>query len=935
MALNFEPYVETSIVDQTIVSQNLPLGNQLRIIAPINAETGDFEITRFSQGQLKEFLFKYTTDEKLTPDKDTTIRHIAKILQFNSIYVVRAGDTKLLVGIDDKNNIIYFDKNLNLLDRVSLITISKNPLIYDNLWIAIKDNTNTQYQLYTGTTPSGYPNQIDLQLPIDINTIFDKLNRKLYDNNLPIFYEIHRERGSISILTDESIIKIINIDPDIKRFDTITIPNKYRKLTINIPNPDTDQTQNFKYIEIDSYDLYLAGSDFEQRVFPKIPVKIKLDYQDTTQSIPQSTLGYYSYAIDEIYKNNNIPTPIANTIKEEIIITFNSNVVNFQTSSEYITGNYSSNTLNIKLIPNSKLTNSDYILIELQNGDKILYTIGSQSISSTRTYQLQNPATLPRLFYKIIETYNQSFETTITNISTSYFKGDLIFDVPVSTEENRSVANNNLILTRYILPDSEENENLYEYNSYIKIGNKVYYNGIYNLQPNEEGIRLYSGDLKINDFLKLFYKNVVKDLISAKSNNGLIIQGNPQIQASTHLTINKITIDQQNLIQNSSIAIVQTFPSIDDQSKFEISINPDDNDIYNLKLIHKSFERTYHISFLPDKVDGYGVNLYYERINNLQTIFKIVKLSDINLPNTRFRSNYFGSQIQLPELDPIDYYEAVRKATNIDNFYFDIIFDSGISHPLLTKLLGELAKELHSIVPIGIPETVKTKEEIINYINATSVDSYRVHFSYPPQIDSSLGILKSNSYYIERLSILKSNPPLEYAPVSWKTYGIISANSPIVPTFSKGDREELLRYRVNFIIKNDNLGISYFNNNLTAQKIESHLSFENNVRLVNTISQLAETYLDSILVEYNTFKTRAQIVSALTKLIDSRVAQNKKFTIQHPDNPTLFGIKVICDETNNPPEVIDAGELVVELEAIYGRPITRVKIFNKVKKLGQ
>jgi len=154
----------------------------------------------------------------------------------------------------------------------------------------------------------------------------------------------------------------------------------------------------------------------------------------------------------------------------------------------------------------------------------------------------------------------------------------------------------------------------------------------------------------------------------------------------------------------------------------------------------------------------------------------------------------------------------------------------------------------------------------------------------------------------------------EFAPMFDKEYGTIQMVSPVYQ-LGKKDREKLLSFGspVNFAMYDQKADLFYMNNNLTHQSDDDVLSEEQNRRLINKIKKDLIRKTAQFKGKYNTGSTRASIVSLMDFYFQNEI-MNSKFA---PD-----AYEIICDESNNPPEIISANKLEITV---------RVRLYNSIK----
>jgi phage tail sheath protein FI len=144
-----------------------------------------------------------------------------------------------------------------------------------------------------------------------------------------------------------------------------------------------------------------------------------------------------------------------------------------------------------------------------------------------------------------------------------------------------------------------------------------------------------------------------------------------------------------------------------------------------------------------------------------------------------------------------------------------------------------------------------------------------------------------------------------YAPAGLNR-GLLNVLS-IIPVYTQGERDELYRNGVNPLQTFRGEG-----NVIWGQKTEqakaSALDRINVRRLLITIEKSLTVALRSFIFEPNSENTRFRVTAMIESFMDQLSAKGA-FQAELGDK----GYKVVCDNTNNTPAVIDANELHVDV----------------------
>lgn len=166
------------------------------------------------------------------------------------------------------------------------------------------------------------------------------------------------------------------------------------------------------------------------------------------------------------------------------------------------------------------------------------------------------------------------------------------------------------------------------------------------------------------------------------------------------------------------------------------------------------------------------------------------------------------------------------------------------------------------------------------------------------------------------------------AVIDYKYKPIFGINAPIPLVdsdheFTLSQREILLDYNANSIVKDRVLSLFYINNNLTeeATRDDSPLGEENNARYAIRLSKSLALYVERYIGEPNNQVTRNKITSDLNNFINNFKETNPGRMVDH---------RVICDETNNTPADIANNRLNIRVEVRFAKSVKYVVVFERV-----
>jgi len=293
--------------------------------------------------------------------------------------------------------------------------------------------------------------------------------------------------------------------------------------------------------------------------------------------------------------------------------------------------------------------------------------------------------------------------------------------------------------------------------------------------------------------------------------------------------------------------------------------------------------------------------------------------------STGIGTNIGGYEVSLSDLTSA--YDYLANATNV---------------PLNFLLQGSasLGKEFEQAKAKKLIEIAEQRKDCVAYIspyrgssvNATSTSTQLTNILgfFSPITSSSYAVFDSGYQYIYD----RFNQKFVYIPCSGDTAGICvrtdinqypwyspagksrgNYNHAIKLAYSpsQDDRDRLYSQRINPIISSPGAGIILFGDK-TALSYQSAFDRINVRRLFITIEQAIKSAADAQLFEFNDATTRANFVNIVDPYL-------KDVQIKRGISDYLL----ICDETNNTPDVIDRNEFVAN---IYVKPARSINFIG-------
>ena len=260
---------------------------------------------------------------------------------------------------------------------------------------------------------------------------------------------------------------------------------------------------------------------------------------------------------------------------------------------------------------------------------------------------------------------------------------------------------------------------------------------------------------------------------------------------------------------------------------------------------------------------------------------------------------------------------ALTKFEDRIKYPFNIILNGGRTVVEYQQALVNLAETRNDCTAIlDMPTTSQS--------TAQAARDYRL---YDLNIDSSFGAMYSPDILVADLSTSEHRyiPPSGMVGAAYVYNDNVGARWSVPAGFNRGRLRQALGFRVDYSPNDEELLHPYGVNPLvdrpgvgpvimgeqTLQTETSALSSVHIRRLMNMIETVISDALEYILFELHTPQTRYN-VEQLCESVLSPVYRREG----------LYGYYIRCDETNNPPEVIDRDALAVD---IYVKPVRAIK----------
>lgn len=486
----------------------------------------------------------------------------------------------------------------------------------------------------------------------------------------------------------------------------------------------------------------------------------------------------------------------------------------------------------------------------------------------------------------------------------------------------------------------------------LKFNNIVFWNGeagLYtksSLSEDDYQVDNSSSGMTFNDFMAA----VVEELPSFYSVMPSISNGNEVTLFSNAGDFNPVvkfgTIDKVSIVNpesekdyefelSSRFAMMATYPS---SSKiFGLTLIDRGDDTWDMTIRRKSTTANFNVSFVPGTVNGYGVGIYADYVNENAIDYKYIDLNLNADPVEIDKEITFGDEIVVPVPGLTQRKNALSKLTLDTGYYYNFITELGYNHVSYDTYATSIAEELNAQYVTSAPRDYLVHTDIIKYRDDTKIDSRNASMFTPYYKDSTIGNfivdLSPSTEFLRRFytnkALFKEFGPC-FGPVCGETTITTkrSSSSGLLVDFNTRDvREQLLTKQVNPIKIDRGAGSTYFTDNWTMQKKDSYLSDFQNMYATNVIQHILDQFMKQYFASANNKAVRDNVVTVLTKAIEERLFANQSYT------PISF--EVICDESNNPDSVVADRKLIVDIKIIYNVAIKYIKTYTRILPISE
>lgn len=373
-----------------------------------------------------------------------------------------------------------------------------------------------------------------------------------------------------------------------------------------------------------------------------------------------------------------------------------------------------------------------------------------------------------------------------------------------------------------------------------------------------------------------------------------------------------------------------------------VVLYPDVDDRTNEQFILEVYEGSSTVALevhrvtLRDKTDGYGRQIGIEsrlvaansrlraRVNINHP--KYVQRDSTRLVNSVVAGNLmFGDDGEPVTID--DIIEGWEAFEDTEEVTVTLLINGGYANPAVQLKMAEIAETRGDAFAIlDVPRQFQTSQQAIGYRRNTLNLSSSFAALYTPDLrvltEDNVDIWCPPSGYVAACYARTDRVAADWFAPAGVTRGKILANG-VYQVYRQGDRDVLDANQINFVHRMPSYGLVLWSQE-TLQGFASALSNIHVRRLLNSLQASLKIAALSGVYEPNDTFLRLE----LTRIAEEILAPIKR-------GRGLYGYEIICDSTNNTPELIASGDTILD---VYVDPMMiakRIHLNAIVPRTGQ
>lgn len=389
-----------------------------------------------------------------------------------------------------------------------------------------------------------------------------------------------------------------------------------------------------------------------------------------------------------------------------------------------------------------------------------------------------------------------------------------------------------------------------------------------------------------------------------------------------------ITIDQQGQDEidaaDDTLFIYESSPGAwGNDIGFKIITHQDDEDLvpepdsFLVQVFKSSIPGTpveqFFCSRILGKLDGFGRNMFVDDVMQASGYIRIKSNSAIAgtvYPKSQATILYMGGGSDGSAVTDSDMVNALQDFLNPDEVALTIMIDGGNTTPAYQIALDTLVKSRMDCVAIlSTPYSAEINNdfmtELKNYrkstlnLNSSYSALYTPHVLIQDRFNDRQIWVSPDGYVAGSISFNALNTEIWFPPAGFRR-GILNVLD-VRRRFTTGQMDELYNIGVNPIRFAPGRGIVIWGQKTLSSRPSSLDRL--NVRLLLIVIEPAlKEFLEEYLFEFNDVGTRTEVTVKIEAYLENIKGRRG-----------IFDYQVVCDDSNNTPQVIDNNQLIVDV----------------------
>jgi len=262
-------------------------------------------------------------------------------------------------------------------------------------------------------------------------------------------------------------------------------------------------------------------------------------------------------------------------------------------------------------------------------------------------------------------------------------------------------------------------------------------------------------------------------------------------------------------------------------------------------------------------------------------------------------------------INPADYDDAINILKNRDAYQFNVLFAPGLTNDLhpsqISKIIQNTQDRGDNLFVLDLSTYGMNIQDVISEANSRDTSYAASYYPWVRVVDSATGrqIWAPASTVIPGVYAYNDKVSAPWFAPAGINRGGLNTVLRTQYKLTQGNKDDLYESNVNPLASLPREGVVVFGQK-TLQKEASALDRVNVRRLMIELKNYIRQIADLVVFEQNTASTRNSFVSKVTPYLE---------TVQQKQG--LYAFKVVMDDSNNGPDVIDRNQLIGQ---IYVQP---------------